>query len=1324
MEFWIDIETSDGNKLGSGPITTATNWEHTPRLDAAGTFSFTMPASDPKAALLQHKRVVRCRAIVNGTVTDLGAGVIDEISVNVGDPTMLDVSGPDIMQELATRTVGRLAICEQAWVDLNDPARSMVGWYRNSVQDGQTVANEDILIPEAHDGNLGTYAEIYLRSERVGYPEACTWLYVGHDARFDAVAMHISKGNTNDNTPLRLQYYNGEDWVALSHTDGTAVDGRTWAQSGNITFNRPADWARYTAAYGGGDWFWVRMTVVRVPPSDPSGTSYVKLNEVRVYADVPTTDGINQIMAHAPSTWTRSGYPATASEKYIEYDGESVLQALIMLTEQGGQSGGAPAREHFRLGAGRAVDWLGTSAPSSGLRAVRAGNAIAAEGAGELCLIESLQERRDASEAVTRIYPWSQDGINLALTTRSAPTGYTFSRGGNYLQHNAGAGALGLIEAWVRFTDVSMQQSDSYTEHPVMTSNALFDRALEYLRTHGEAQRFYDLSVVQFPKLLRPGETIDVVYHDYVDGYHAVDIDTVALGTPLHILAPTIRITPEGVGTIALEVATIDRPAQSDASVLANTVRDVQRMSGTVSNVTTQIISGDVGGDADTVDGFHASAIPTPNTLLALNANAQWPLSTIPDGYDHTKLSNVLPDQHHNPVSLSASAQYLLSLNDQQIDMPGVAASRVLASPIGSSGTPQFRADVGLNSLTLGTKLTTPLIDSAAALMLSPTTRTQTDKAIGSDDYISRLTGWQITPYGAADFRFGYFDELHAQSFIADLEQALAGGQIICKSVAPLAADFIAPAPGASGDLYVHEFPGFGGFRVFVDGDLIRLRQFYRESPGSMTYTEDTTIPANELVYHAGVVSVADGVTLTVEGELVADYGNSLYITDCWGTVAYHSTTDGVQRYTFTRSSGDRAGQAPTGAVIKAESLALDYGISGNGYYEVNAIDGPMAENSPYAQVVTWSDHPADGLSLRTRMGNLRGVFGTADEFGLYAGDGISASSRYLRISNEAVELRNLPLLMLGNSGARVEAHSGGLFGLDNSGAGSFALVTNPVSWQGQALGAGDVMLGGADQYVHWDASEARLTVAGDILIHEQGGIFGRDDGGAGSFALVTGPVTWAGQALGAGDVMIGSATAGQYIHWDASETRLTVAGDILIQDPVIGWNDILNKPAGAARLGTGTPSSTGLWLTGTRLGYWNASVNDWQAVIQSDGVTRFGRNVSGSTAMTWDPITGRLRFFGGGASLPRMELRADGALHIGIHSSDPGVDGYVFLNQDGISFQDGRSAFWGAGTGSANISGWTDPYLGTPQHSHRVSLSVRGRRMRIDGVWCIAIPE
>ncbi len=33
------------------------------------------------------------------------------------------------------------------------------------------------------------------------------------------------------------------------------------------------------------------------------------------------------------------------------------------------------------------------------------------------------------------------------------------------------------------------------------------------------------------------------------------------------------------------------------------------------------------------------------------------------------------------------------------------------------------------------------------------------------------------------------------------------------------------------------------------------------------------------------------------------------------------------------------------GTVVPAKGLALDYGVSGNGYYEVNAIDGAYGIN-------------------------------------------------------------------------------------------------------------------------------------------------------------------------------------------------------------------------------------------------------------------------------------------------------------------------------------------------------------------------------------------
>ena len=62
---------------------------------------------------------------------------------------------------------------------------------------------------------------------------------------------------------------------------------------------------------------------------------------------------------------------------------------------------------------------------------------------------------------------------------------------------------------------------------------------------------------------------------------------------------------------------------------------------------------------------------------------------------------------------------------------------------------------------------------------------------IQTDGFASGVTGWQIDHNGAADLRYVSVDEMHAKAFIADLEQALAGGQVITKSVAVLAEDFV-----------------------------------------------------------------------------------------------------------------------------------------------------------------------------------------------------------------------------------------------------------------------------------------------------------------------------------------------------------------------------------------------------------------------------------------------------------------------------------------------------------------------------------------------------
>lgn len=262
--------------------------------------------------------------------------------------------------------------------------------------------------------------------------------------------------------------------------------------------------------------------------------------------------------------------------------------------------------------------------------------------------------------------------------------------------------------------------------------------------------------------------------------------------------------------------------------------------------------------------------------------------------------------------------------------------------------------------------------------------------AIQADNYASQLTGWRVTHSGQADLRYLYVDEMHAKSFIADLEQALAGGQIISKSVCELYANVTMPAPGASVVFAVRDLPSAPNMAVFQAGDIIRFRKFSRAA-GSLT------------------------------------------IADAWGVVNGYTdgTTgngaDGGQFWTFTRSAAPNAGNMGTGTVVNADAIILDYGTSGMGYHEINAIDGAYGANSPYSQIVTWTTHPATGQVVRVRTGNLYGVNGSANEFGLYAGDGTADSNQYLRISSASVKLNNIPLTLWSDGEKKVNIDAEGI---------------------------------------------------------------------------------------------------------------------------------------------------------------------------------------------------------------------------------------------------------------------------------------------------------
>ena len=332
---------------------------------------------------------------------------------------------------------------------------------------------------------------------------------------------------------------------------------------------------------------------------------------------------------------------------------------------------------------------------------------------------------------------------------------------------------------------------------------------------------------------------------------------------------------------------------------------------------------------------------------------------------------------------------------------------------------------------------------------LMPTTAGDT---VGGNGYASQTTGWRITDAGAGDFRSLYTDELQAKSFIADLEQALAGSQIISKSVALLGAAYLVPAKGAASTITVKDLPSAPGMAVFESGDTLRLRTFSRAS-GSLT------------------------------------------IADAYGVVTSHvNLGGGLQTWTFTRNSGaNGGGMAEASVTLPVKTIVLDYGVSGNGFYEVNAVDGLYGVNSPYSQVATWATSPiAANLAVRVRTGNLLGITGSA-EYGLLAGAYAATNGTFFRASDTNFDLSGItakwwdsttnvitiapnsgsPYLGLGNPAPSTFGSAGLFLGWDHSATkaklSAYSDASNFLKWDGANLS--------------WKGTNASLGTDGNLTV-------------------------------------------------------------------------------------------------------------------------------------------------------------------------------------------------------------------------------------------------
>lgn len=534
MQIYIDIEDASGNKYGDGPITTAVNWTSTRRLDAAGSFSFTMPASDPVlecsdgSPLLQQKRFVYCYSIEASGVVEHGAGIIESLTIQptANGPTMLVVAGDDLLRELVYRTVGEL--------DLFTEAGYAVDVLEMSYASGAT--NTPLPLPASVDLD----------------PGPVNFLNIGYHNPFGRVDFTVDVPNTII-ANVTVQYENNDGQTSPTGiVNTTTLLGAPFGQSGYISFDIPTDWQTRNGYYQ-----------IRVY-CNPEDLEAFTLSAVSVSIVEAIADGLQRIMALCPPGWSLdpAGAFATETDVYMQFSGESILTALVRLAEQTG--------EHFRLSAsGRRVEWLGSTIVASGLRAI-----ASSEVTDDTMLIVSLSQETETWEMYNRLYCYGggSDGnarLTLADTARSAPSGFTLSKPDSYIENNTSQATYGRIDRVESFSDIIAV--DSSTSAKIEAANSLFDRGLVALKRASQLQTSYSISVIPSLYRLFPGPSIRVIYHEWVDGYHSVNIDAT-----LTVLEVQEQIGVDGVKTSGLTVATVDTWPIDDSRAIARSMGDVQ----------------------------------------------------------------------------------------------------------------------------------------------------------------------------------------------------------------------------------------------------------------------------------------------------------------------------------------------------------------------------------------------------------------------------------------------------------------------------------------------------------------------------------------------------------------------------------------------------------------------------------------------------------------------------------------------------------------------------------------------------------------------------
>lgn len=339
---------------------------------------------------------------------------------------------------------------------------------------------------------------------------------------------------------------------------------------------------------------------------------------------------------------------------------------------------------------------------------------------------------------------------------------------------------------------------------------------------------------------------------------------------------------------------------------------------------------------------------------------------------------------------------------------------------------------------------------------------------------------------------------------------------------------------------------------------------------------------------------------------------------------ALAATLDGV-------TSGASGGVEITGAlaVTLGGVSAETFGVSLNG------------TTAPYEDVISWTGHPATGSLVRVRTGNLFGIFGEPNEFGLFAGEGWdassgdppSSSSQYIRLGSITNEFHNIPIRLYDDGAITMEMDPNALSfamgapipsGYDTGigfwqgkddyddvykwRVGDPSVGGSMLSWNGSSLSLvnSSLDIGGATAHIAFGNPPPTSPTSGTGIWIDRTGLYGVNDG-----------VT---------QIFIDTLDGILYVDGGTEFGVNPLLGDLYVDGILTLGTD------GRLQQGTGT---WGIDFTGSaiwndsgvmNIGGWNNNVKQWWGGSDGYFYTAGGHVVMNDSALTFKYVTGSNR--------------------------------------------------------------------------------------------------